>query len=348
MFDAAGKLVREWYGAQLYGNWCQPDLADPTSVWLSSNFSGVLQARADYASKTWRVHATYDMAEFNDWFGMGFPGLGVPEFKPLHHNGQTYLASAREWPIIFRVDEPNRRLVPLVYSNPNIGNSWQHMQGLPESTRRLFAKAVGDQREMSLIWTRPDGGVDELRREDLRLSKWWGWTFGWTVDENFNYVFENKHSTEVRNLYRLSPTAWTADGALVYDFGKRVPLASDVGRSPQNHPHDPNHPCEPAGVMCDGRGNLFAAYDTDMKTKPFGQGFWSNRAGYNKIAKWDKDGRLLWLSAAMPPPRTLRRRSEVHLADHRHALRLRRGQRHGRRQAARLGRRRPVGRPAPR
>lgn len=288
VFGRDGKLRREWYGAQMYGNWCQPDVTDPTNVWFSSSFDGIVHAKVDYARRTWTVRATYSYGDMKDWFGMS----GV-ELRPLRRNGQTYLASVGRWPLIYRVDEPGRRLVPLVFADPNIGNSWKQLN-LPPATHQIFQELVGDRRERSLIWTRPDGDVAAPRAQDMRVSDWWNWTFGWNVDNDFAYTFESKHTDEVRNLYRLAPVAWTKDGAPVYDFDKRQPLACDLGRSETNHPRNPNHPCEPAGVMPDGCGNLFAAYDTDMQTKPFGQGFWSNRSGYNKIAKWDKAGKLRW------------------------------------------------------
>lgn len=289
VFDNNGKLRREWYGAQMYGNWCQPDISDPTNVWLFSTFGGILHAKVDYAKKSWSVRATYDIGPLKDLFNPS-----IPELKPLHYNGQTYLATACIWPVIFRVDEPNRQLVPLVFADPNIGNSWNHMPNLPEASKKFLAEMVGERREQSLIWTRPDGGIDKLRKEDVRLSKWWNWTGGWSVDENFNYFFESYQTEEVMNLYRLSPVDWTKEGTPVYDFDQRQPLACDLGRSESNHPRYPNHPCGPAGFMPDGCGNYFAAYNTDNKTKAFGQGFWANRTGYNKIAKWDKDGKLLW------------------------------------------------------
>src|SRR6202012_4329540 len=56
---ADGKLIREWYGGYMYANFGAADDADPSLVWLDCSFEDVVQAKVDYASKTWSVRANY-------------------------------------------------------------------------------------------------------------------------------------------------------------------------------------------------------------------------------------------------------------------------------------------------
>jgi len=60
-FDAEGKLLREWYGAQHYGILACPEPNDPRFVWTMANAdrSALIRWEVDYAARTSRVAEIY-------------------------------------------------------------------------------------------------------------------------------------------------------------------------------------------------------------------------------------------------------------------------------------------------
>ena len=85
-FDASGKLLREWYGAQEYGVLGSPEPDDPTHVWHHANgpTAGMVRCRVDYEKKTWSVVETYyDTFLANGlWGGSGSPLWSVGRHSP--------------------------------------------------------------------------------------------------------------------------------------------------------------------------------------------------------------------------------------------------------------------------
>ncbi|MEI8084250.1 MAG: FlgD immunoglobulin-like domain containing protein, partial [Actinomycetes bacterium] len=111
-FNAKGELVSEWYGGQQFFEYASPDPQNPAFVWFDSAWGWLVQAEVDYSNKTWKVHATYS-------YLTATPGLFDREAKLFggwhvaHRNNQTYLWADYGFPRVVRVDEANRRLVPV-------------------------------------------------------------------------------------------------------------------------------------------------------------------------------------------------------------------------------------------
>ncbi len=106
-FDIEGKLIKEWYGGQMYANRACVDPQDPTLVWMDSQWGEVIQAKVDWEKKTWTVRATYSYmfplkGRYKHEGGMWFP---------RHHNGRTYLCNESSI-CVLEVDEAGRRLIP--------------------------------------------------------------------------------------------------------------------------------------------------------------------------------------------------------------------------------------------
>ena len=98
-FDAAGRLVREWYGGQRYSNLIAVDPTDPRTAWVDSQWGQLFRAGVDYQKKTWRVETIY---------------AGQPA-EARRHGGRTYFCdsgqAAAGKPKVLRVDEKNAKLV---------------------------------------------------------------------------------------------------------------------------------------------------------------------------------------------------------------------------------------------
>jgi hypothetical protein len=298
-FGADGKLKREWYGAQMYGNACHLDRANPGEAWFSSTFTGIVHAKIDWAKRSWRVHATYDMSERNPWWGL--PSLSGAELVPQHRNGQTYLAATGNpassgWPQVFLVDEPNGRLVPMSLTDPNVGARWNGNNLMKDAVdaqaKAIFTARVGGKRSQSVVWTAPDGPPGRALEKDMVFSDFSSWTYGWTLDTDFTYLAEMQNTDDTRNIFRLRPTDWTKGGAPIYNWAAREGIANSPGRTAENRQQ---LSYGAASIISDGEGGVFGLYNSDGITARFGQGFWGARAGANRIVRWDKDGRLQWM-----------------------------------------------------
>lgn len=103
-FDRDGRLLREWYGPQMYAARCFPDPADQRTVWLDAYWGELIEAEVDYAARTWRVKGTWRYGDgYNHEDGMWFV---------RHHQGRTYLCDESR-PYVLLVDREQRRLVPV-------------------------------------------------------------------------------------------------------------------------------------------------------------------------------------------------------------------------------------------
>lgn len=58
-FDGAGMLIKEWYGGQQFYTYAAPDPADPTSVWMDTQWGHIMNVKVDYETGTWKVRAVY-------------------------------------------------------------------------------------------------------------------------------------------------------------------------------------------------------------------------------------------------------------------------------------------------
>jgi len=288
-FDKNGSLVREWYGGQKYANAAWPDSKDPREVWIRSSSFEMIHAKVDYARKDWRVHAVYSYREVGEWFG--WPG--DIEFRPLRHDGKTYLCNVKWDPMILRVDEASGRLLPVVVTDMLIEQSWGDVK-VPTMKHSLVKDVVGKNTAGSLIWTDRDGDGFPPKADEITVSKWRARCAGFMVDDDFNYYFEMNEVDDVKNIARLSPVSWSDKGVPQYDFAALQGIASAPRRNENNHPRDANHPAGAVGVMPDADGNIFAAWNWDYGVTPFGQGFWGARSGVNLVSKWKRDGTLLW------------------------------------------------------
>ncbi|HUS58696.1 MAG TPA: DNRLRE domain-containing protein, partial [Planctomycetota bacterium] len=273
--DAAGKVLREWFGGQTYGPWAGVNPADPTDVWLVYGWGYLVRYKADYAKKTWKVASVYTTA--------------VPLFK-FDANGalfirrlgkDTYVCTNR-CPAMLRLDEKNATMVPAsTLSFP--------MGGGPAAPAEIEQKMKA-QNQLVYQWADKNGN-GKMDAEEFDFP---GGVFragGAYVDEQFNYYMpmsDNllKYGKIKSGMCILRPQGYTAAGVPMYDNRKQeyidpIPDYYALGSF------------EDVGVWKDEDGSLFNCFNTNNEKKT-GVGFWSPRAGGNRVAKWDKDGKFQW------------------------------------------------------
>ena len=312
-FGADGKLIREWYGPQMYANRASADPADPSIVWLDSMWGEVIQARVDYANKSWKVLATYSYMDplqprYHHEGGMWFV---------RHVGDKTYLAN-EDNPDVFLVDEPGRRLVPMFqvgaafYPGGNAG--WQIPPELRPAESPWPGQTAPDPRPPApwdFIWHNTTGGP-EIALKDMVFGKEL-YTFAHQafVRSDLTYVanvgvsWKEANNSWVRQggASVLKP-AMSALGAPVYDM-------TQAGNLPLKLPPFLG---DTRGIWEDTDGSIFTIHNT-TKTRdgkgPFGVGKTASGIGGNFVAKWSADGTLKWIvghhtAAAKPGPGEVR------------------------------------------
>ena len=285
-FDAEGKLLREWYGPQMYANRAAADPADPSLVWMDSMWGEVIEAKVDYAKKTWTVLATYSymnplQPRYRHEGGMWYV---------CHANGKTYLAKETE-PDVFLVDEPGRRLVPMskvgvaYYPGGNaawqIPKEWQPADGSSPWHYTWFNKTgdpaipPADLTFGKELYTFPH---DSFVRPDLTYVTAMG--VSWK-DAGGQWVRQGGPTI-------LKPTSFTSGGAPVYDPAQAGNLPIQV----------PGFLEAIRSMTEDADGNIFTAHNT-VKSRagqgPFGVGKTASGIAGNYVAKWGSDGSLKWI-----------------------------------------------------
>lgn len=296
-FNADGKMLREWYGPQMYANRASVDPADPSLVWMDSMWGELIQAKVDYANKTWKVLATYSymnplQPRYQHERGMWFV---------CHANGRTYLAK-ESGPNVLMVDEPGRRLVPMYQAGdafyPGGNPGWR----IPEDLRPAEDPWPGQTSPnpkpaapWSFIWTNTTGSVQPTRDEMVFGRELFLFPHHGFVRADLTYVTSLEVSwKESDNAWQrkggasvFKPTGFTEIGVPKYDLTQAGNLPLQV-------------PSYLGAIRCfweDEEGNVFTAHNaTKSRTgeDPFGVGKTANWLAGNYVAKWSPEGQLRW------------------------------------------------------
>lgn len=289
-FDKDGTLVREWYGGQQYATQGVVDPAAPSFIWIESQWSSLIQCKVDYQRKTWQVYATYNYGMPEQAAGM-IPGHhhGHSAWNVFHRGGQTYLARESSFPCILRVDEANRRLVPVmsafIIGRPNLPITKEAFTR-PDTKKAPNANIT--------LWTdrNADGiaTVDEITGE--LAPKVWGSGHSCYDPKDFTFYSPRLNSRADRTGPSvLKVQEWLPGGIPVYGFGDNITFF-------QNYPDDFAE-MQTVGLAIAKDGNRFGAFHVNM-LKPIGvNGFGAN--GGNRVIKFTKDGKIVWVVGRAAP-----------------------------------------------
>lgn len=296
-FDRDGKLIREWYGPQMYANRASADPSDPTLVWMDSMWGELIQARVDYAQKTWKVLATYSymnplQPRYRHENGMWFVG---------HANGKTYLAKETE-PNVLMVDEPGRRLVPMFkvgnafYPGGNAG--WQIPPELrpPESPWPGQTSAEPKPpAPWDFIWSNQTGGTRISLSEMTFGRELFAFPHHGFVRPDLTYVtalnisWKEGNSPWIRkggpSIFK--PSGYSAVGVPEYHL-------EEAGNLPLKMP-DYLGPIR--ALWENAEGDIFTAHNATKSRSgqgPFGVGKTASGLAGNYVAKWNAAGDLRW------------------------------------------------------
>jgi len=192
--NAAGEVLREWYGGQRWAPHAAPEPDNPNVVWVGSQYGWIMRVIVDYAKKTWTVHSCYQYPGLAD----GLVGDSWNEgcyFKVYKHNGSTYLALEKATAIL-KVDEDTWRLLPVTVCG-NVGNA----------TPRIKEWAAG---KASFQWNDANGDGLPQQAEVTYYNDGMVGSVQPTVDANFTVFLP---ADKVRTY---PVTGWNAAGAPIY------------------------------------------------------------------------------------------------------------------------------------
>jgi hypothetical protein len=293
-FDRDGRLLREWYGGQRFFTNVSLDARHPDRVWLDSHFGWIMEADVDWDKGRWRPRATYGFAGLAD--DLIQVSGGNDHWLLRYHGGERYLVHT-QCPRVLRVEEEKRRLQPVVAGAINVAGS----MGLEAL---LGSEAKGKWR--SYLWT--DGNGDgRPQRQEVVLSEWGVHGLRFFVDEDFTYyaVYAPRTTGEVPTHYvvRVLAPTWHDDVPVypLFEDAEEFGLAADESFRQQTGQFA-GRLAEPKSLYRDGEGNcyliLHGAGDcfTAQGAGTMGHGFrWpADLVDGTALAKWDRQGRLLW------------------------------------------------------
>lgn len=304
-FDRDGKLIKEWYGGQLWATNASADPQDDTRVWFNSHWGWLIEAEVDWKNRTWKPRSTYKFEGLADGLvGNATGSRGF--FDVVYRDGKKFLAGTGQSPCLLRVDEAEHRLTPVMTSRINITHYWtaqppflQKLLGSPQSKYKSY------------IWQDANGD-GKPQEAEVQFSEWSKWGPGWTASPQriFTAIYA-QHQPEI-TAHLLRPGS---DGYPAFEKAESLTLASDAGlREGGRLLLNPND------VWRDASGNLYAmlegAGDGYLATSTYGQGHataWpANLSASVAVAKWDDSGTLVWKVGSKAPSIDDQRRGQLH------------------------------------
>ncbi|MDX1962393.1 MAG: LamG-like jellyroll fold domain-containing protein [Pirellulales bacterium] len=261
-FDAEGRLLREWYGAQHYGVIACPEPADPRFVWTLANApqQGLVRWEVDYAKKTWRVAEVYQ-----DVFASN-PFSTVPQVPDLFEKeGRVYIqGGALHGGLSLVIYDPKAKTI-----RPCVASSWR------DNKRRAY------------LWVDLN---DDGQAADNELDWMIGHQIGGRINPLTLTLFTTPAPTDYQPAKRFDPENITQGGTPIYrDMpSAQLPGISEAGGNyfPGDYRHDP-------------AGNTYGSFAEGAKnphegSENHGAWYYNSCSAIDRLVKWDNAGKLLW------------------------------------------------------
>ncbi len=262
-FDADGKLLREWYGAQHYGVVVCPEPGDPAHVWLRANADkpGLVRCEVDYAKKSWRVVEIYQDV-FTD-----NPYAEVPMVPYLFaRDGRIYIQGGAVQPS---------------------GMSLSIYDQVAKRIRPCNASESRDNKKRVYLWNdlNDDGQATDDEVEWLKRTKLGGW-----INPRDMTLLTTDFATDYQPGHLLTPARFTAGGTPVYQWNeaRRYSPWQENGQS-----------FYPLDFRQGEDGSWFGSFAASAKnphdgSENHGAWYYNSCSAIDRLVKWDKDWKPLW------------------------------------------------------
>ncbi|MEN7546892.1 FlgD immunoglobulin-like domain containing protein [Rapidithrix thailandica] len=264
-FNSNGQLNKEWYGGQLWAPFVGIETDDPTTLWMASDWHGIMRLKLDYNTGNWYVHSTY---RYGGMAGIARRHNNAKLWDARTVNGKTYLINLADL-VIFIVDEKQWKIRPvaqLYWQNwnwPKIVREW-----VPANSKSYaWADANGDgllqQPEVTFYGQDPPSVANPY------------------VDKDMNIYYTSSGSNP--RVVKMSVTGWRGD-APVYNYpGGEV-------KAPVRFLN--NNEYRWGGyTYVDNDGTIYGAYN-EMAYKN-GNAAWGNSKN-SFLMKFDRNGNEKW------------------------------------------------------
>lgn len=260
-FDADGKLLREWFGAQHYGIIVCPEPRDPRNVWFMANADeqGLVRCEVDYEKKTWRVVEIYQ-----DVFTRN-PFARVPAIPTLfEHDGRIYIQGGGVQP---------GGLTLSIYD--------------PETKQLRPCNASGSRNKRNYLWNdlNDDGLASDDEVEWLSRNQLGGY-----VNPGDLVLVTTVHATGYQPGHRLAPDRLTAAGTPVYKSADTVRSEPWAENGLKSYPYDCRRGPD---------GGWYACFAESLRNpnegvENHGAWYYNSCSAFDRLVKWDKDWKPLW------------------------------------------------------
>lgn len=260
-FDAEGRLLREWFGAQHYGIIVCPEPNDRSHVWFMANADqpALVRCQVDYQRKTWRVVEIYQ-----DVFSSN-PFAKVPAIPTLFsHQGRIYIQGGGVQPggLTLSIYDPgHQRLRP--------------------------CNASGSRHKRAYLWNdlNDDGLASDEEVEWLKRNQLGGY-----VNSGDFRLVTTVHATGYQPGDQFAPTRFTAAGTPVYSATNQTKQPAWTENGQKNFPFDCRRGPD---------GNWYACFADSFKNphegvENHGAWYYNSCSAFDRLVKWDKDWQPLW------------------------------------------------------
>jgi hypothetical protein len=303
-FDRDGKLIKEWYGGQLWATNASADPQDDTRVWFNSHWGWAVEAEVDWKNRSWKPRSTYKFQGLANGLVGGATG-NREFFDVVYRDGKKHLAGTGQSPCLLRVDEAEGRLTPVMTSGINITHYWSAQ---PPFLQKLLGSPKS--KNKSYLWQDANGD-GQPQDSEVRFSEWSKWGPPWTVSPGTSFagIYAQHQSDFTAHL--LAPGT---DGYATLDKAESLTLAVDASL------RDADKLMDPKDVWRDASGNWYAMLegkgDGFLATSTYGQGHataWpANLSASVAVAKWDAKGKLVWKVGTKARSISEQRRGQLH------------------------------------
>lgn len=262
-FDANGRLLREWFGAQHYGIIACPEPGNPRFVWTFANAPqpGMVRWEVDYTAKSSRPVEVYQDVFAANQFAK------VPTVPNVFaHGGRLYIQGGGVQPGGFSLclyDPVAKRLRPCVASESR------------------------DNKKRAYLWC--DLNDDGLATDDevqwLQRSKLGGWMHPADLS-----LRTTTTATDYSPGPLLRPTRLTAGGTPVFD-------AAQSGRLSPWEENGVKYYAGDYRVAADG--SVYGCFSESAKnphegSETHGAWYYNSCSAIDRLVKWNRDGKPLW------------------------------------------------------
>ena len=260
-FDAEGRLLHEWLGAQHYGVIVCPEPGDPRHVWFRSNAdkAGLVRCEVDAINKSWKVVEIYqDVFAKNSYAS----APGVPYL--FAHDGRIYIHGGGVGPggISLSIYDPVKKTL-----RP--------------------CNASGKKINKTFLWNdlNDDGLASDDEIEWLKRSE-----IGGAMNPADLTVITTPHATGYQPGHSFTPSRITPGGTPVYVAADAKEQKPWIENSRKSHPFDFRQGADGSwyGCFAESTSNPLEG------TENHGPWYYNSCSAIDRLVKWDKDWKPLW------------------------------------------------------